>query len=93
MVKYLALLVLLCMPVVTATATTLEEVEKVCAVCGAKSTQVVVMSTNRLGSTDLDLRPPEMMSSTMRYWVLRYELQLIARKGTAAHMVADAPGE
>ncbi|RPJ08920.1 MAG: hypothetical protein EHM28_02990 [Spirochaetaceae bacterium] len=50
-------------------ATTIEEVVEVCAVCGQMSTQTVVRSTNQMGSPDLDLRPPEMARSTIRYWV------------------------
>ncbi|HEQ72654.1 MAG TPA: hypothetical protein ENN69_09210 [Spirochaetia bacterium] len=56
-------------PAVGLGATTVEEVEKVCAVCGVASTQIVVVSTNQMGSPDLDLRPPEMMRSTITYWV------------------------
>lgn len=41
----------------------------ICAVCKQESKQVGVGSTNRFGSPDLDLRPPEMMRSTMCYWV------------------------
>ena len=40
-----------------------------CAVCGEESNQTVLASTNRFGSPDLDLRPPEMMRSTMRWWI------------------------
>ncbi len=40
-----------------------------CAVCGAKSEQLSLISTNAFGSPDLDLRPPEMERSTMEYWV------------------------
>jgi hypothetical protein len=54
---------------ITISATTLGEEEKACAVCGKTSTQTVVNSTNRFGYPDLDLRPPEMMRSTMPYWV------------------------
>ena len=40
-----------------------------CAVCGARSEQLVLISSNTFGSPDLDLRPPEMERSTMCYWV------------------------
>ncbi len=40
-----------------------------CAVCGEKSEHGVVISTNAFGSSDLDLRPPEMERSTMYCWV------------------------
>ena len=40
-----------------------------CAVCGARSHQDTLVSTNMFGSPDLDLRPPEMKRSTMEYWV------------------------
>ena len=39
-----------------------------CYVCGKESKQVVLGSTNSFGSSDLDLRPPEMMRGTMEYW-------------------------
>ncbi len=50
-------------------ATTLREVDKICALCQTRSTQTEVTSTNRMGYPDLDLRPPEMMRSTIEYWV------------------------
>lgn len=51
--------------------TTLFPVERTCAVCGATSQQTVIGSTNSFGSADLDTRPPEMMRSTIFYWVER----------------------
>lgn len=42
-----------------------------CAVCGQESRHQVMGSTNSSGSSDLDLRPPEMARSTMPYWVQR----------------------
>jgi hypothetical protein len=50
-------------------ATTWNEVEKTCAVCGGKAKYKVLMSTNTMGSPDLDTRPPEMMRSTISFWV------------------------
>jgi hypothetical protein len=50
-------------------ATTMGEVEKTCAVCGAKDKYTVLMSSNSMGSKDLDMRPPEMMRSTISLWV------------------------
>lgn len=50
-------------------ATTWGEVEKTCALCGAKDKYRVLMSTNTMGSRDLDMRPPEMMRSTISFWV------------------------
>ena len=44
-------------------------VERVCYVCGKMSKQTVLVSTNRVGSPDLDLRPPEMERSTMAWWI------------------------
>ena len=44
-------------------------VERVCYVCGKMSKQTVLVSTNRFGSPDLDLRPPEMERSTMAWWI------------------------
>ena len=37
--------------------------------CGEESTQTILLSTNRFGAPDLDFRPPEMMRSTMCWWV------------------------
>ena len=44
-------------------------VTRKCAVCHAESRQTVLASTNRFGAPDLALRPPEMMRSTMCWWV------------------------
>lgn len=51
--------------------TTVDDVEVTCAVCSEKSTQMVMMSTNSSGYSDLDLRPPEMRRSTIIWWVQR----------------------
>ena len=40
-----------------------------CSVCGKKSNRIVLASTNCFGPSDLDTRPPEMMRSTMRWWI------------------------
>jgi ssDNA-binding Zn-finger/Zn-ribbon topoisomerase 1 len=40
-----------------------------CYVCGETSEQMVLASTNRFGTPDLDLRPPEMERSTMKWWI------------------------
>ncbi len=45
------------------------DIERTCAVCGKKSEQTVLASTNRFGASDLDLRPPEMERSTMDWWL------------------------
>lgn len=50
--------------------TTLSESSSKCAACGAEIAHTVVMSTNTLGSPDLDLRPAEMQRSTMEFWVV-----------------------
>ncbi len=49
--------------------TTIFPETRVCSVCGKKHDYPVIGSTNRFGSPDLDLRPPEMQRSTMHYWV------------------------
>ena len=49
--------------------TTFHQVELTCAICGSKSEQMTISSTNSMGSRDLDLRPPEMQRSTMECWV------------------------
>ncbi len=40
-----------------------------CGLCGAASEQRALGSSNRLGSPDLDMRPPEMLRSTMAWWL------------------------
>lgn len=40
-----------------------------CSVCGGTTSFQTIMSTNAIGSPDLDLRPPEMQRSTMSAWV------------------------
>src|SRR5579871_4989485 len=40
-----------------------------CANCGKKSEQYLLTSSNKFGSSDLDLRPPPMMRDTMRVWL------------------------
>lgn len=40
-----------------------------CSLCGTAGEQRVLMSTNSMGSPDLDLRPAEMKRSTMDCWV------------------------
>ena len=57
-----------------------------CAVCGAKSEQLSLISTNAFGSPDLDLRPPEMERSTMEYWA-----QKCSRCGYVADRLDTAP--
>lgn len=40
-----------------------------CPMCGYEWSEVELGSTNEFGSPDLDTRPPEMMRSTMAYWI------------------------
>lgn len=49
--------------------TTIFNIKKTCVVCGTTSDYTGIGSTNRFGSPDLDTRPPEMMRSTIRFWV------------------------
>ena len=44
-------------------------VEEICFICKKPSEQTILLSTNQFGSSDLDLRPPEMRRSTMIWWV------------------------
>lgn len=72
--------------------------EKVrCAVCGRESEQQGLASTNTMGPPDLDLRPAEMMRSTMDMWVQRcphcgYRAEYIAEEteGAAEFMRGEA---
>lgn len=45
------------------------KVEKMCYVCRKTSKQDVLISTNRFGAPDLDLRPPIMERATMAWWI------------------------
>lgn len=47
----------------------IRKTEVTCIVCGNASTQTALTSTNQFGAPDLDLRPPQMARSTMRWWV------------------------
>lgn len=50
--------------------TTLLKNRKKCALCGFEHDYFAVGSTNTFGgSADLDSRPPEMLRSTMKYWI------------------------
>ena len=49
--------------------TMINDIERECSVCGEKSMQPTLMSTNSWGYPDLDLRPPEMQRSTMHVWI------------------------
>lgn len=51
--------------------TTMSENEVKCCVCGNKSSHRSIRSTNALGSSDLDTRPPEMMRSLIHYLIQR----------------------
>jgi len=52
-----------------ATMTTIYREDVTCSVCGHQSETMVIGSTNEFGSSDLDFRPPEMMRSTIHYWL------------------------
>jgi hypothetical protein len=50
--------------------TTILPKDRKCALCNRSSRQIVIGSTNTLGKyPDLDTRPPEMMRSTIQWWV------------------------
>jgi len=49
--------------------TTIYREDVTCSVCGHQSETMVIGSTNEFGSSDLDFRPPEMMRSTIPYWL------------------------
>ena len=49
--------------------TTISYKKVACSICQNESTFPILESTNRFGSPDLDLRPPQMERSTMTYWV------------------------
>lgn len=51
--------------------TTIYEDQVECSVCGIENECVDISSTNKIGSSDLDMRPPEMQRSTMYTWVQR----------------------
>ena len=49
--------------------TSFDTVSKKCFVCKEKNYYQVLSSTNQFGPSDLDMRPPEMMRSTMSSWI------------------------
>ena len=51
--------------------TTIGSIKKKCAICGKISKHSEILSTNVLGSPDLDTRPPNMERSTIFTWVQR----------------------
>jgi len=64
------------------------ESKETCAVCGAASEQTQLLSTSVFGASDLDGRPPEMLRSTMEWWVQR-----CPRCGYCAPRIAEASAE
>jgi hypothetical protein len=66
--------------------TTFAQKEVRCAVCGTSAAMNVLASTNAMGSSDLDLRPPEMQRSTMHTWV-----QQCPQCGFCNGSIEDAP--
>jgi len=51
--------------------TVVVEVEAKCAVCGATSKHEQAVSSSTFGQSDLDTRPPELIRSTIDFWVQR----------------------
>jgi hypothetical protein len=47
---------------------TIKEITISCAVCGKKSSQLLLTSYSLFGEPDLDFRPPPMLRATMKYW-------------------------
>ncbi len=78
-------LLIVCITVSIAWATTTARKKYKCFMCGAEHEYRVIASTNAFGSSDLDLRPPEMQRSTMRFWV-----QECPSCGYAASEVSDS---
>jgi hypothetical protein len=66
--------------------TTFAQKEVQCAVCGTTVEMNILASTNAMGSSDLDLRPPEMQRSTMHTWV-----QQCPQCGFCNGSIDDAP--
>mgnify|MGYP001544685351 CR=1 FL=1 len=67
--KKIFLVICLLSFIVLLNATTIVTVKVKCSVCGRTSKHTAMMSSNRRGWPDLDLRPPEMLRSTMECWV------------------------
>ncbi len=51
--------------------TTLFKEKKKCLVCSKTNEYTAIGSTNQFGPPDLDTRPPEMMRSTIAFWIHR----------------------
>ena len=66
--------------------TTFAQKQVRCAVCGTDVQIQTLASTNTFGSSDLDLRPPEMQRSTMNTWV-----QHCPACGLCNNSIEDAP--
>lgn len=49
--------------------TMIKPIEVKCPICNTCFEIYILMSTNSMGSPDLDLRPPEMQRSTMNSWI------------------------
>ncbi|MBQ3396615.1 MAG: hypothetical protein IJG34_10575 [Synergistaceae bacterium] len=69
MKEFILAAVLIMLTVSSAGATTMSSKKIKCCVCNSEHEYPVITSTNAFGACDLDLRPPEMQRSTMRYWV------------------------
>ena len=67
--------------------TTMMPIKCKCAICKSRNSYHVLSSTNSFGSPDLDLRPPEMMRSTMYLWV-----QECPKCGYVSSEVSDPSG-
>ncbi len=49
--------------------TTYTTISRTCARCGTTSEQTELRSSTQFGTVDLDLRPPDMLRSTMHAWI------------------------
>lgn len=83
-------------------ATTIQKENVVCGNCGAENTVTVVGSSNQIGYSDLDGRPPEMMRSTLEYDVMEcskchycaFDLQEKPQSAAAKKVIASPmPGK
>ncbi|MFA5803265.1 MAG: DUF2225 domain-containing protein [Melioribacteraceae bacterium] len=49
--------------------TTKNDQKITCSNCNKSSKQIIIVTTNELGASDLDTRPAEMRRSTLQYWI------------------------
>ena len=71
--------------------TTLMPVEKACPLCGHVDEQMEIGSTSTFGAPDLDLRPAEVMRSSLPFWIVRCSQCGYVRQPDDSEPIPDKP--